>query len=297
MNMTSSTVCYLIFETWHDIKIKVGACHQQSMDNRIFYLAFTALFVAFLVSQSPQQRLLILLSVENHDVLSSSKVQNLGHLEALLKVQEDMQDHLKVQTKVNEEWDYVLVTKAFKEKSEVLTYTNKLQKLPFVHGLKTFVFETRPWVAKAVNAFLAVKKAFYDTLGWLPSRPLKANANEDLTEELGIADLLEKQCSEIVLAKASKEDILVVNVLKIKDQEAMKAYQETVFHHIFPVITTRVDILGQVNSDYWDSLAIVRYRDQASFCEFAHSEALSNVLHFKQKAVQDSYTLLTTSVQ
>ncbi len=240
----------------------------------------------------PQSRLLVLLKGRGGD-LSSDDLKHLGvgaQLESIFEVHGALEQE---KTKEKRSWDYVVLTSDFKEKENALQYANKVANLPFVEEIKSFSVVSRPLISKLINGYLAVKKALYATLDWLPARPLEAG------DEIGFEDDdLDRYCSDVSLAKEANrnEDILVVNVNRVAKPEVMELYSNRVIHEIFPVIGTRLEYFGGVQSDYWTSAAIVRYRDRASFCELAQSRLLREVYHYKKEAIEDGYTLMTTKL-
>ena len=145
-----------------------------------------------------------------------------------------------------------------------------------------------------MNVYISLRGGLFKALGWHPFRPLPAvsdNGQFDYGDELH-----ESLCNRVSRSTLEGAEIMI-NILKAtSDRDKLNRYSETHLKTLFPVMGTRLVEFGSPESEYWDQIALVRYRNRDALCEMALSKIQADIIDLKRQGVADSYTYLTKQI-
>lgn len=233
-----------------------------------------------------ERNLLVLLQAEEDMV----KLKKISNVRAIFKVEANIDDHLAREEEDMEsklKWNLVLLTSHFRSEEESLKFADNLRKFNFIKEFSVFPFTSNNIQITIFNTIFLIKGLLGD---YFPSFRAKFTEDESPPEET----LHDTICSEEKLQKITAD--VIVNILKIKDEESMEIYQSEIVGKMFPTIGTRIFTGGKPKSDYWDMIGLVKYKNRASLCRMVSSKEFNEKLPYKQKGVDDSHTYLTKQI-
>ena len=105
--------------------------------------------------------------------------------------------------------------------------------------------------------------------------------------------VIEELCGD---EKALSETQIMVNIVKVKDEEELTKYALAVVWNMFPTLESRIYVTGDSKSDYWDHVTLVKYKTRAALCKMVTSEEYAAVVGHKIKGVSDGHTYLTRQI-
>ena len=105
--------------------------------------------------------------------------------------------------------------------------------------------------------------------------------------------VIEELCGD---EKALGETQIMVNVVKVKDQEELTKYALAVVWNMFPTLESRIYVTGDSKSDYWDHVTLVKYKTREALCKMVTSEEYAAVVEHKINGVADGHTYLTRQI-
>jgi len=207
------------------------------------------------------------------------QLKTLGNIEDILKVEQDIGDHMKTDRPLSS-WNYVLVTGKQADEEESERYIDYLKDLPFIKDFKIQAFEAKPITRTLVNAYIFAKGLYIHYI-----------SGQSLSKGDGMEGVLSGICTKDALNNSQKD--IIVNLIRYRPGNSdMSEYEGPIIHLLFPLVGARVPMAGKPISDHWDKFALVEYTRQG-FCRMASSREFQEKLKFKQTGLEDSITLLT----
>ena len=174
-------------------------------------------------------------------------------------------------------------------------FEEDLRNHTFIKNLEVLPFTAKPLYVKAVNSFLAIK-AYLASI--LPSA-FGTTLTETIFEDEKTISAEDKQLLSLCKRKNKKDEKPVVMVNINRNQKTNtdnEKYVNEVVMNIFPIIGSRIFIAGEVQSEYWDMIGLVRYPSQKKLCEMVFSEEYRKIKHLKANGLDDAYTSMTATV-
>ena len=174
-------------------------------------------------------------------------------------------------------------------------FEDDLRKHPFVKNLEIFPFTSSPIFDRGFNHFLAIKAKLAPILPSMFETKLTQRNFGDEKTLSNEEKFLISQCTKGKLK--SEKPIVVVNIIKKNDSNSdMDKYNNAVVMNMFPTIGSRLFVSGKPESEYWNTIALIRYQSREKLCEMALSEEYAKVLPYKQNGLVDTHTYLTAAV-
>jgi hypothetical protein len=169
-----------------------------------------------------------------------------------------------------------------------------LREKKFVKDFETIPFTSKPLYAQAINSYFSIKaylgSVFPSVFG---EKLTKITFNEESMSALD--KKLTKQCKGKSHTDQDKPVIMVNINRNNKTNTDNETYGKHVLMNIFPLIGSRIYMMGKPESDYWDLIGLVRYQSEGKFCEMVLSEEYAKVKPLKKSGLDDSYTSLTAT--
>ena len=119
------------------------------------------------------------------------------------------------------------------------------------------------------------------------------DARQDDVMSEGEEGVIEELCGD---EKVLNETQVMVNIIKVKNQEELMKYSLAVVWNMFPTMESRIYVTGDPKSDYWDHVMLVKYKTRAALCEMVTSEEYAAVVGHKVNGVADAHTYLTRQI-
>ena len=101
-------------------------------------------------------------------------------------------------------------------------------------------------------------------------------------------------CGDVEIKKGTMP-IIIVNLLKVENNDYWKLYQE-VIQKILASIGTQIFSLGKPEADYWDQVAIVKYKNRLKLCEMLGSKEFQEAVPNKRRGLSDTHTYCTVQI-
>ena len=174
-------------------------------------------------------------------------------------------------------------------------FEEDLKKQAFVKDLDVLPFTSRPLYAKTINLYLTVMSHLITNFSSVFGGPLTETVFDD-------DKIMSKEDKKLVsdcmkLGGKDERPLIMVNLNKAnKANSNNQEYGKNVIMNIFPRIGSRIYILGEPESEYWDRIALVRYASENKFCEMVLSEEYRKLMHLKSSGLDDAYTSSTIAV-
>ena len=174
-------------------------------------------------------------------------------------------------------------------------FEEDLKKQEFVKDLDVLPFTSRPLYAKAINLYLTLMSHLITNFSSVFGGPLTEAVFDD-------DKIISKEDKKLVsdcmkLNEKDERPLIMVNLNKVnKANSYNQEYGRNVIMNIFPRIGSRIYILGEPESEYWDRIALVRYASENKFCEMVLSEEYRKLMHLKSSGLDDAYTSSTIAV-
>jgi len=265
----------------------------------------------FFIIPREENCLLVLLQL-NRPQLSQTEIAALGNIKHAFIIERNIDGHMQhVPTLGKEKYNFALVTNHFSSEANSLRFGDTLKKIRSVDNFQVFPFTSSTRVP-FINTIIFLKKYLFKWAPFLASTfpsldltltskkqkewekevQVPVEVEEDEEEEM---DLMEQLCSpkQLVSHKGSQP---IINIIKVKDRDELEKYNNPTLFQFFPATDTRVLLIGKPRSEYWDAIAIMEYKDRASFCRMVLSNEWSSVLKYKIAGLADTHTYLASSI-
>ena len=174
-------------------------------------------------------------------------------------------------------------------------FEEDMRKKKFVKDLEIIPFTSKPLYAQAINSYFSIKAY----LGSVIPSVFGGTLTKKMYNEESMSALDKKITAECKGTSSTDENkpVIMVNINRNKkSNNDNEVYGKHVFTDLFPLIGSRIYMIGKPESDYWDVIALVRYQSEGKFCEMVLSEEYDSIKPLKQSGLEDSYTSLTATV-
>ena len=193
-------------------------------------------------------------------------------------------------------WNLIMVFEHnVKGNFPVEKFEEELRQKTFVKDLEVIPFTSKPLYTQAMNSYFSIKaylgSVFPSVFGGTLTKIIFKEESMSAWDKK-----LTAQCKGKTAKDASKPVIMVNINRKKKTNNDNETYGKHVLMNLFPLIGSRIYMLGKPESDYWDMIALVRYQSEGKLCEMALSEEYNRIKPLKQSGLDDSYTSLTATV-
>lgn len=251
----------------------------------------------YLVFPWAEQNLLVLLELKSPD-LSKQQIQHLGPVRAAFQIQRNIDEHMEhVDFKSRAPYNFAIVTEHFSSEANSLKYGDHLQNLKFIKSFKVFPFTSSPIRRHIINLLIRMKSFINQKMPSLVDHfpSLKVNLTPlDEDSDLEHGDLMDELCNDVTIAKPGPE--VMINIMKVKEEEAWEKYSLACALSFFPVIESQIWESGTPKSDYWDQVGLVQYASRAGFCRMVMSKEYHQVFREKVDGLEDTHTYLTRQI-
>ena len=169
-------------------------------------------------------------------------------------------------------------------------FEDDLRKHPFVKNLDILPFTSSPIYEQGFNRWLDLKAKLASVL---PSI-FETKLTKKIWRVVGEKYLISQCTKEKV---KSDKPIVVVNIIKKNESNTdIDKYNNAVVMNMFSTIGSRLFVSGKPESEYWNTIALIRYQSREKLCEMVLSEEYAKVLPYKQNGLVDTHTYLTAAV-
>merc|ERR1711971_927986 len=241
---------------------------------------------AYLYLPKSGSHLLVVLQLSTSTLLPK-QLQALGDVKHQLKILRNIDSHMShLDTSDKEKYNVAIITEHCCDDTAA-EFEASLKNMDFIQNYEVFPVSSAPTRQIIGNLGIRVKGLLSYIFPSLAVELHKAVPTPgDPMQKLG-----EKICS--VEERKAVGTMLMINVMKTKDEEAAKRYGDACFS-FFPTIGTTIFFIGNARSDYWDTVALIEYESIDSFCTMAQSAEWRSVHHFKVDGYADTHTYMTT---
>ena len=173
-----------------------------------------------------------------------------------------------------------------------------IKRLDFVNDAALFPYTENVALRNIYNGYLFIQQLIAYAMPFMFDNQLtKLRKNHFYSEKiyLKIAEQ-ESVCSDEAIHAATHKRLVVVNIIKLKDSDAWREYEETMSKFL-PSIDTRYISFGAADSFHWSKISLMSYASRTKFCEMIMSnEVITAALPLRRKGVNESQTYTTFQI-
>jgi len=193
-----------------------------------------------------------------------------------------------IDTETKDRFNFALVTNHLESEEEVAKIEETVKSFSNIKSSQVLPFPTSA-KATILNVAIFFKKLIYKLFPSTMASLTKKDP-EDKREPR-----LQQVCDDKSLEKAGP--LIVVNLMKIKDPEALAKYSTPAAFHFFPQLDVKLLLAGGPSVGYWDYIMVAEYVSQESFCRMAVSKEYTDIVPHKARALEDAQAYLSTHLK
>ena len=168
-----------------------------------------------------------------------------------------------------------------------------IMRLNFINDAALFPYTENVALRNLYNILLFFQQLITKAFPWIFEKQLTRIRKNHIY--LKIAEQ-ESVCSDEAIHAATHKRLVVINLIKLKDMEAWREYENTISKYL-PSLDTRYVSFGVADSLHWSEVSFISYSSRTKFCEMMMSkEVITYALPSRHKAVNESQTYTTFQI-
>jgi len=239
----------------------------------------------FLPKQETCVLLILEVSPDGENVIQ--QLMSRGNIKHAFRIHSNVFDK-GIDTETKDLFNFALITNHVESVEEIAKIEESVKSISNIKNSQVLPFPTSA-KATILNVAIFFKKQMYKLFPSLMASMTKKNT-EDKREPR-----LQQVCDDKSLEKAGP--LIVVNLMKIKDPEALAKYTTPAAFHFFPQLDVKLLLAGGPSVDYWDYIMVAEYQSQESFCRMAVSKEYTDIVPHKARALEDAQAYLSTHLK
>jgi len=210
-----------------------------------------------------------------------------GNIRHAFRIQNNVFDK-GIDTETKDRFNFALITNHVESEEEVAKIEESVKSISNIKNSQVLPFPTSN-KATILNVAIFLKKQMYKLFPSMMASMTTKNPDDKREPRL------HQVCDDKSLEKAGP--LIVVNLMRIKDPEALAKYTTPAAFHFFPQLDVKLLLAGGPSVDYWDYIMVAEYQSQESFCRMAISKEYTDIVPHKARALEDAQAYLSTHLK